>query len=717
MAVRRKGGKERIEPEFSGRAGGRPKRELRLTPGDRIGAPKKGGSSPARRKPPTKDRRTAKKAPRRGKRFSLFGTLRRLTYWCLVLGLWAGIGLAGLLVYYGVKMPPTATWAVPERPPNVRIVSMDGAVIANRGITGGEALTLAQMSPHIPNAVMAIEDRRFYQHPGIDISGFARAMLTNLQRGRLAQGGSTLTQQLAKNLFLDPDRTIERKVQELLMAFWLEARFSKDQIMEMYLNRVYFGSGSYGVAAASRRYFDKPASEVTLSEAALLAGLLKAPSRLSPARNPDLAKARTELVLAAMGEEGMITDAQMVSAMSEPAKRAKGYWTGSEHYAADRVMEDLPRLVGEIAEDVIVDTTIDFVLQKHAETVIRSAIASEGAARGVSQGALISLDAMGAVRSLVGGRDYAESQFDRASEARRQPGSAFKPFVYMAALEMGMRPDSMVNDAPVTIGKWKPQNYDQKYRGPMTLTEALTKSINTVAAQLGASVGTDGIIEAAYRLGIRSDMAMNASIALGTSELTMTELAGAYAAFSNGGYRVEPYYIQRVTTLSGKVLYDHNTIPDRQVIAPETLGMINEMLTSVVENGTGQRAALPGWQVAGKTGTTQNFRDAWFVGYTSNLVTAVWFGNDDGKPTKKMTGGQLPADTWRLFMEAAHAGIPTAALPGVQYVPVSSTAPGNPDAVPDLAAGQTTVDQIIALPSPPTARFSASRFLDRLLQR
>ena len=477
-------------------------------------------------------------------------------------------------------------------------------------------------------------------------------MATNLVKRRFVQGGSTLTQQLAKNLFLKPDRTLERKVQEVLLAFWIEHKFTKDQILEMYLNRVYFGSGAYGVEAASRRYFDKPARDVTLAEAALLAGLLKAPSRLSPARNPRAASDRAQLVLAAMRDQNMIGDKEMTVAISAPATRAAAFWTGSEHYVADRIMEELPALIGEVRDDIIVDSTIDLTLQKLAENSIRRLINEEGKKRKVSQGALVSVDSSGAVRAMVGGYDYANSQFDRASEAKRQPGSAFKPFVYLAALERGLTPNTIRNDAPVRFGKWTPENYGGKYFGRVTLTEALSKSLNLVAAQLAVETGPAKVADTAYRLGIKSDLKANASLALGTSEVTLLELTAAYVPFANGGYRPPVHFIRRVTTTSGEVLYEyrHDGVP--RVIRAEIAGMMNAMMSKTIERGTARRANF-GWPSAGKTGTSQKSRDAWFVGYTSNLTTGVWFGNDDGTPTKNVTGGSMPAIAWKEFMIAA----------------------------------------------------------------
>ena len=607
-----------------------------------------------------KSRRGSGRARRSGL-FSIFG---RLVYWCFVLAIWGGIAAAGIVVYYGAKMPAATTWEIPDRPPNIKIVSVDGHLIANRGMSGGEALSLKEMSPYIPEAVVAIEDRRFYSHFGIDPIGLARAMVTNVVGGHFSQGGSTLTQQLAKNLFLKPDRTIERKVQEVLLALWLEHKHSKDQILQMYLNRVYFGSGAYGVEAASRRYFGKSARDVTLSEAALLAGLLKAPSRLSPARDPKAAEARAQLVLAAMHDQGMISGKQLATAMSAPATRAPSYWTGSENYVADTVMEELPDLIGDVQGDIVVDTTVDLSLQKIAEKSIRTLIETSGKKLNVSQGALVSIDDTGAVRAMVGGNDYATSQFDRASEAKRQPGSAFKPFVYMAALEAGRTPESVRNDAPIRIGNWTPTNFGGKYYGRVTLATALAKSLNSVAAQLTMEVGPAAVIEAAHRMGIQSDLQKNVSIALGTSEVTPLELTAAYVPFANGGYRPDVHFISKITTADGKLLYAFDGGKAPRVVKPEIVGMMNSMMAGTVQlGGTAKKAAF-GWPSAGKTGTSQNSRDAWFVGYTSNLTTGVWFGNDDGSPMKRVTGGSLPAQAWHEFMLAAHEGVPVRPLPG-----------------------------------------------------
>ncbi len=675
MAGQRKSG-QRIEPSFEG-GRGRGDADLSVSAGDRVsGGGKTGrsqsssdrsasGKSSAGKQSARKTSRSRGGGSRRGgSGGGLVGLVRSLVYWCFVLGIWGGIGVAGLVLYYGARMPNATSWTIPERPPNVKILAVSGDIIANRGATGGEALSLENMSPYIPQAVIAIEDRRFYSHFGVDPFGLARAMVTNITTGRMVQGGSTITQQLAKNLFLSPERTLERKVQEVLLAIWLEQKYSKDQILAMYLNRVFFGSNAYGVEAASRRYFNKSARDVNLGEAALLAGLLKAPSRLSPARDPQAAEARAQVVLGTMREEGFINDTEIKTAMSQAPTRSKSFWSGSEHYVADMVMDQLPAMVGDIKEDLIVDTTLDLDLERKAEAAISASLVEDGPKLNTSQAALVSIDGTGAIRALVGGKDYAESQFDRASKAKRQPGSAFKPFVYAAAMEIGRTPMSVRNDAPVRIGKWTPENYDQKYRGEVSLTNALANSLNTIAAQLVMEVGPQNVAKLAHRLGIESELQANASIALGTSEVSLVELTSAYAPFMNGGFKATPHVIRRISTAEGKVLYENTYDNPPRVLDPAIVSEMNQMMIKVITEGTGKNARLKGWEAAGKTGTTQSFRDALFVGYTSNLTTGVWFGNDDGKSMKKVTGGGLPAKAWNVFMTAAHEGLSPSPLFG-----------------------------------------------------
>jgi penicillin-binding protein 1A len=629
----------------------------------------------SKREPVSASRRKLGPAPRR--RRGLFGSL---FYWGIVFSVWGAIGLVVTIGYFAAQMPSAADWSVPDRAPNIKILASDGTLIANRGLTGGEALSIGEMSPFIPKAVIAIEDRRFMSHFGVDPIGLARAMAANIMAGRMVQGGSTLTQQLAKNLFLKPERTMERKVQEVLLAVWLEQKYSKDQILELYLNRVFFGSNAYGVEAASRRYFNKSAREVTLQEAALLAGLLKAPSRLSPARDPEAAHARAQLVLAAMRDTGAITDADMTTALSADTIRAASYWTGAENYVADRVMDDILSLVGEVKDDLVVHTTVDLRLQRAAETAIRKAVITNGKKLRVTEGALVAVDSTGAVRALVGGVDYAKSQFDRASTAKRQPGSAFKPFVYLAALEAGYTPESIVNDQPVRFGKWTPENYKDKYYGPVSLTTALSKSLNSVAAQLAVQVGSGKVVETAMRLGVASPLSDNASIALGTSDVTPLELTAAYAAFANGGLQAPPRLIELVTDSKGKAVYQNQDVGAARVMNAAIAGMMNRMMSVTVTDGTAKKAAF-NWPSAGKTGTTQNSRDAWFIGYTAHMTAGVWFGNDDGMPMRDVTGGSLPATAWREFMLAAHKGLEPQPLTGTDAARPATT-------ILDIIAGE-----------------------------
>ncbi|WP_299477394.1 PBP1A family penicillin-binding protein [uncultured Roseibium sp.] len=662
----------------AGKAGGRKKPSAKKRAKTQSGKTRasagnrRGGRSGAKRR--SRKRRTRLKVPAAVGRI-----FKRGVYWSAVAGIWGVIAVVCVIGYYAAYLPPTSEWQVPARPPNVKIVAINGDLLANRGDTGGEAVRLEQLPPYLPNAVIAIEDRRFRSHFGIDPIGLMRAAYTNVTSGRVSQGGSTLTQQLAKNLFLQPDRTIKRKIQELVLAFWLEAEYSKDEILEMYLNRVYLGSGAYGVDAAARRYFGKSARLLTVAEAATIAGLLKAPSRYSPARNPDLAEDRAQLVLSAMHEEGYINSGEAKNAIAAPAKAIRRYTTASENYVADYVMDVLPHFVGLIEGDIIVDTTIDPAMQQAAEGALRSALSENRQKLGVSQGAIVTLDTAGAIKALVGGADYAKSQFNRAAYAKRQPGSAFKPFVYLAALENGMTPQTVRQDQPISIKGWSPQNYTKEHYGPVTLTRSLSMSLNTVAARLAQEVGTGTVANTAKRLGITSDMNRNPSMALGTSEVTPLEIASAYVPFSNGGYGVLPHVIRRIKTVDGKTLYSRSGDGRGRVVQRRNVGDMNLMMSETLLSGTGRKARLDsGRPAGGKTGTSQDFRDAWFIGYTGNLTTAVWFGNDNNSPTKKATGGSLPAATWKAVMDAAHQGLPVADLPGVPNVPVNVSAPRKP---------------------------------------
>jgi penicillin-binding protein 1A len=656
---------ERREPSFdSGRGDRRDDFDMRLSADDRPSrGPRPAPKREERREPPRRDKRSGGSGgSRRGrKRRSLLGTL---FYWTMVMGLWGAIGLGGLVAYHASQLPPINQLTVPKRPPNIAILAADGTLLANRGETGGRTITIGEVPPYLPKAFVAIEDRRFYQHFGIDPVGLARAVATNLRgRGGL-QGGSTLTQQLAKNLFLTQERTAARKIQEAILALWLERTYSKDQILELYLNRVYFGSGAYGVEAAAQRYFNKSARSVTIAEAAMLAGLVQAPSRLAPNRNPEAAEKRAQLVVAAMAEQGLISQASAKTALGAPAEAAERVGAGSVNYAADYVMDVLDDFIGAVEGDVTVLTTIDTKLQALAEANLVEALAAQGAKQGVSQGAVVSMAPDGALRALIGGRDYTKSQFNRATAAKRQPGSAFKPFVYLTALEQGLTPDTIRDDSPVSIKGWNPENNDKRYRGPVTLQTAFAHSLNTIAVKLNQEVTPKEVVRTAQRLGINSSLQANPSLALGTSEVTPVELTTAYATFANGGQGVLPYVIREVKSTGGKVIYARKGTGFGAVVQPQTLAMIDTMFHEVMLSGTGSKVNIPGWEVGGKSGTTQDFRDAWFVGFTAKLVTAVWLGNDDNSAMKRVFGSGLPAEIWGKYMKAAHAGMQPAPLPG-----------------------------------------------------
>jgi penicillin-binding protein 1A len=675
MAGRKKTGGRR-EPKFEGKAS---LDGVRLNPWDRVGdygdededddkpvrrASRRDDSDDApRERKPRKSRASAKreKPQARDKGRSSLG---RVLYWGVVLSLWLVIAGVGGVIWVGAHLPAIQSLEIPKRPPTIQITGSDGSVIATRGDMPGTNVSLKDLPPYLPNAFVAIEDRRFYSHFGIDPIGILRAAATNILHRGVSQGGSTLTQQLAKNLFLTQERTIQRKLQEAELALWLERKYTKKEILELYLNRVYFGSGAYGVEAAAQKYFGKPAKNVTVAEAAMLAGLVKSPSRLAPNRNPEGAESRAAIVLAAMLDAKFITDTQEKTALAHPATAVQVAGAGTINYVADWIGEVLDDLVGQVDQNIVVETTIDPKLQSVAEAAVIDELAAKSVKFNVSQGALVAMTPDGAVRAMVGGRNYGESQYNRAVTAKRQPGSAFKPFVYLTALEAGLTPDTVRPDAPLDIKGWKPENYGHEYYGPVTLTQALAMSLNTVAVRLGIEVGPANVVRTAHRLGIASKLDANPSIALGTSEVSPTELVGAYAAFANNGMASSPHVITRIrATDTNKLLYVRKADPPAQIIDPRYVAMMNGMMHETLVIGTAKKADLPGWFAAGKTGTSQDFRDAWFVGYTAHLVTGVWLGNDDNSPTKKATGGGLPVEVWTRFMKAAHENVPVENLP------------------------------------------------------
>lgn len=582
------------------------------------------------------------RAPKRRRRLGWF-----LFKWGFILSVWGTI-LAGLAVaFFAWDLPRPEAALDAARRPSLTLSDSTGHIYASFGDVVGEPLRLADLPPTLPQAAVAVEDRRFWSHPGFDIAGIARAAVVNISRGRMVQGGSTITQQVAKNLFLSNARTTRRKVQELLLTLWLEQHFSKAEILEIWLNRVYLGSGAWGVDAAAQMYFGVSARRLNLWQSAVIAGLPRAPSRFSPRVDPQAAAARGREVLAAMAEVGSITDEQARAAgdaIAFPPRPSIGAGWFAD-WAADQAGPLLPP-----GADATLRTTLDPRLQAVVEQKLVQALDGPGAAANVGQGAVVLMDAAtGAVRAMAGGRDYKTSSYNRAVVARRQPGSSFKLFVWLNALEHGTRPDDIVSDTPIRLGAWQPSNFDGKFRGDLTVEDALAESINTVSVRLLLqSGGAKAVGAVANRLGIAETLPNNASLALGTSEVGLLELAGAYAAVFNGGTLVTPHALESVVADGRKMALPPAS--GKRVLDNDTAGMMARMLASVVSRGSGRAAALPGRTVAGKTGTTQDYHDAWFIGATGGIVIGVWLGNDDNRPMLNITGGSLPA---RLFHDIA----------------------------------------------------------------
>jgi penicillin-binding protein 1A len=580
--------------------------------------------------------------------------LWRLTKLALILAIWGGLAMGAVLLWFVHDLPRPSVALEQTRRPSVTLQTAEGNLLATQGDLFGEVLRLRDMPAHLPAALLAIEDRRFRSHFGVDVIGLARAAYTNWQAGEVVQGGSTLTQQLAKNLFLSPERSTRRKVQEALLALWLERRFTKDELLEIYLNRVYLGAGAWGVDAAARVYFGVSARRLYLWQAAMIAGLPQAPSRHNPRTNPDGAIARAADVLAAMVETGAITEEQRARAMEEmrppPRPSRNGGWF------ADWLFEEIPtRFPG--SQDLVIRTTLDPRWQAAAEQRLAALLDGAGREANVSQGAVVVLDAAtGAVRAMVGGRDYRRSPFNRAADARRQPGSAFKPIFYLAALEQGASPSDMVSDLPLHLGRWSPGNGQWRARGEITLEEALAHSVNTSAVRIMQQAGgARAAADMAARLGLSGRFPRDASIALGTGEVTLLDLTATYAAFANGGRRVEPWGMQRIES-AGRT-YPGDRQEAAQVVPSEAAAQLRQMLVAVVTRGTGRQAAVPGVVVGGKTGTTQDYKDAWFVGFaqlpTGTVAIGVWLGNDDNRGMDDVRGGTLPARLFREIVEAA----------------------------------------------------------------
>lgn len=580
--------------------------------------------------------------------------LRTAVKWGFVAGLWLFIIGGIMIAWYASELPDVTEAMVFERRPTIIVKASDGTILDRYGDIKGESVSVEELPADLIYAILAIEDRRFYSHFGLDLMGIARAFVVNARQMKYVQGGSTITQQLAKNLFLSRDRKLKRKIQEAMLAIWLEQKLTKDEILSAYLNRVYMGNGAYGVDAASRVYFNKPASDLTLRESATLAGLLKAPSRYSPASNPTLSAQRTQVVLNAMLEAGFIEESEITTVKAlPPSPRRKPSSGETVRYFTDYVVGQIGELIGPVEKDLIIETTINKDIQQEAEEAITKALLQNGASKDIGQGASVVMRLDGAIMSMVGGRDYSSSEFNRATHSYRSPGSSFKPIVYLTALERGWTPDSVIMDEPFTTGRYRPKNFGNQYYGEVSLLQALTLSLNTVAVNLAKDVGPDEIIGMARRLGITADLEPNLSLALGSNGVPMIQMVTAYATIGRGGLAVEPFAIQKITDTDGTVYYEHEGEKSaRQVVSRRNINDLAYMMRSVVENGTG-RGAQTGYATAGKTGTSQDYKDAWFIGFTDKYAAAVWFGNDDNSSMKHVTGGSVPAGVWREIMVTA----------------------------------------------------------------
>jgi len=604
----------------------------------------------------TSDHTAARRLPfRRG--------LKHIAYWSAVTLSWLVIILFGVFIWLAHDLPDVGDLPAPGAATSVEILGVDGKRLVRYGPVYGDWLGYDEIPEALVLAFLAVEDRRFFSHGGLDPLGIGRAALVNLRAGGIAQGGSTITQQLAKTLFLSSRRSFRRKAQEALLALWLERRLTKEEILTLYLNRIYFGSGAYGIDAAAQVYFGHSARRLTLPEAALLAGLVKAPSRLAPTHNPDGARDRAQEVLGDMVAAGYLTEAASKEARREPAPIRRTGRTVESRYFTDWVRNLSEQLVGPPQGHRVIQTSLDPEMQAIADRTLTQALDDAGETRRVGQGALVAMAPDGAIKAMTGGRSYAESQFNRAVQMRRQPGSAFKPFVYLAGFEAGLAPDTVLEDAPLTIDGWTPENFSDGYRGPMRLDDAFAASVNTVAARVMQRAGASKVADAARRFGMSGPFPPLPSLALGSVGVSPLELTAAYAGIANGGQRVDPYAIIDIRR-GGETLYRHVPATPQTVAAPEDMTALARLMVEVIERGTGRAARLDR-PAAGKTGTSQNFRDAWFAGFTAQLVTTVWVGNDDDTPMDGVTGGGLPARIWRDFMLASHEDLPVRPLPPV----------------------------------------------------
>lgn len=609
---------------------------------------------PKKKTPVTKKTRTVR---RKSSKKSHSSWKWRLFKWLFLIALACFLVLSGYIAYCYITMPNIQKAVSRTRQPSTLIIADNGNDIAKFGNVYAKVISPDNLPKNLTDAVIAIEDRRFYKHFGFDVFGFSRALFTNVFRKRYAQGASTISQQVAKNIFLTPQKNVKRKVQELLLAFWLEKKLSKNQIMALYLNRVYFGSGNYGAEAAANWYFNKSAAELNLMEAAILAGMLKAPNRYNPIFKRQSAIDRGKVVLNNMRKYKFISEQQYQDALKMPISDGQKYRVSGGKHFAQYVYNEVNDYIGERSDDITVMTTLDQQLQENAEKILRAKIYAAKDHR-VSDGAVVIITHDGAVKAMVGGIDYNRSQFNRAVQAKRQAGSAFKPFVYLTALQVGFTPGSRIDDAPISIGKWKPENYTKKYYGKVTLSYALAHSLNAATVALSKELYLKDIAANAHRMGITTDIKLNPSMVLGSNAVKVIDMAAAYAAFANGGYAVWPYAINEISTNNGKQLYLRSKSAAKRIISAKQAKQMSAMLEMVINQGTGQKAKLPVF-AAGKTGTTQNYRDAWFVGWTDKYVAAVWVGNDNDKPMQKIGGGNLPAEIWHDIMMTTLGKSPT----------------------------------------------------------
>ena len=625
------------------------------------------------------DRPSAQRPRRRRRRRSWPYALALLLAWGVIVG-------AVVCFHWISGLPDTRDLLARGPSHDITILDKKGRLIARRGLTQAAMVDVSSLPDYVPNAFIAIEDRRFREHLGLDPIGLVRAAGQNFAAGHVVQGGSTLTQQLAKNLFLQPARTFERKMQEALLALYLESRYSKDQILTLYLNRVYFGAGVYGIEAAAERFFGKSANQLSLTEAAMLAGSVKAPARFNPLTDADASEERAQVVLHAMLDAGFITTDDCASAQATRPRVVRATSTPSSGYFVDWVVAHVPGFVGDVTEPIVVETTFDVDMQAKAETALESGLARDGDALHASEAAMVAITPEGAIRVMVGGRSYAQSPFNRVTDATRQPGSAFKPFVYLAAFEHGHSPSDMANDEPINIRGWQPSDYEGRFEGEITLMRAFAKSSNSVAAQLTQQVGPATVAATAHRLGITSQLAAVPSLALGTSSVTPLELAGAYAPFANGGSAIIPYGIIRIRTKHGRTLYERKSSGVDPVISTANAAAVTGLMVETVTTGTGKAARLDDRPSAGKTGTTQDFHDAWFEGFTADLVCGVWVGNDNNAPMIHAVGGGLPARVFKSFMEEAEQGLPARpliSLANANVAPPTDTVPKPETQQPD----------------------------------